>query len=230
MAATLARDLAAAARAMAEQRDLQSTLDTICARAVAAVGADACGIFLVRKRTVQAAALSTPDLRAAEQAQLAAGEGPCLDALWHTRTVHVPDLRADRHWPSWAARMVQLGWLSVLSLPLVERGHATGSLNLVDRAAGGFSEAAVQAAELFADHASVALAAARAEGSLTEAVSTRHAIGLAQGILMERYGLDADRAFEVMRRSSQNRNIKLRRVAEHVVRHRRLPDAEDTTG
>ncbi len=226
--ATLARDLAAAARAMAGQRGLQSTLDTICARAVAAVGADACGIFLLRQRSVQSAAMSSPDLHCAEQAQIAAGEGPCLDALRHSRITHVPDLRADGRWPRWAPRMVELGWLSVLSLPLAEHERTVGSLNLVNRTPGRFSDAAVEAAELFADHACVALAAARAEGSLTEAINSRHAIGLAQGILMERYGLDLDRAFESMRRSSQDGNIKLRSVAEHVVQHRRLPGAEDT--
>ena len=41
---------------------------------------------------------------------------------------------------------------------------------------------------------------------------------------MERYALDADHAFEVLRRYSQNSNMKLRNVAEMVVGTRRLPD------
>ena len=218
-----------AAREMAAQSDLSATLDMIAVRAVAAVGADACGIFLLRKGTVHAAALSTPQLRAAEQAQIDADEGPCLDTVRHTRTVHVPDLRVEQRWPRWAPQMVDLGWLSVLSVPLAERDRTVGSLNLVARAAGGFAEPAVQAAHLFAEHASVALTAARTEHSLTEAVGTRHVIGVAQGILMERYGLDLDRAFEALRRCSQERNVKLRGVADHVVRHRRLPAPEDRT-
>lgn len=223
MDSTLASELAHAARAMADQPDLQATLDAICTQAVDAVRADACGIFLLRKGTVYSAALSTPELRAAEQAQVEADEGPCLDTLKHRRSVHVRDLRMERRWPRWAPRMVDLGWLSVLSFPLAERKRTVGSLNLVARAAGRFDEADVQAGQLFADHASLALNAARTESSLSEAVSTRHVIGVAQGILIERYDLDLERAFEAMRRCSQEGNVKLRSVAEHVVRHRRLP-------
>lgn len=223
MESTLASELAHAARAMADQPDLQATLDVICTQAVDAVSADACGIFLLRKGTVYSAALSTPELRAAEQAQVEADEGPCLDALQHRRTVLVRDLRVERRWPRWAPRMVDLGWLSVLSLPLAERNRTVGTLNLVARAAGRFDEADVQAGQLFADHASLALNAARTESSLSEAVRTRHVIGVAQGILIERYDLDLDRAFEAMRRHSQEGNVKLHSVAEHVVRHRRLP-------
>lgn len=231
MEAGLARDLAHAARKMAEQPDLQATLDTIAAQAVVAVGAGACGIFLRRRGTVQAVALSTPELRGAEQAQIDADEGPCIDALRHSRPVHVRDLRVERRWPRWAPQMVELGWLSLLSVPLTggDRtggNRAVGTLNLVNRAAGGFDEPAAQAAHLFAEHASVALTAARTEHTLGEAVSSRHVIGIAQGILVERYGVDADRAFDVLRRCSQEGNMKLRSVADHVLRHRRLPGPE----
>ena len=40
---------------------------------------------------------------------------------------------------------------------------------------------------------------------------------------MERHGLDGDRAFEVLRRYSQDHNIKLRDVAAHLIETRRLP-------
>jgi AmiR/NasT family two-component response regulator len=42
---------------------------------------------------------------------------------------------------------------------------------------------------------------------------------------MERFALDADQAFAVLRRYSQNHNIKLRDVARRVVDTRRLPDS-----
>jgi hypothetical protein len=42
---------------------------------------------------------------------------------------------------------------------------------------------------------------------------------------MERYGLDEPRAFEVLRRYSQDHNLKLRLVAEHLIATRQLPQA-----
>jgi AmiR/NasT family two-component response regulator len=56
------------------------------------------------------------------------------------------------------------------------------------------------------------------------AVDSRKLIGQAQGILMERYDLDQDRAFEVLRRYSRDSNVKLREVAQLVVDTRQLPD------
>ena len=40
---------------------------------------------------------------------------------------------------------------------------------------------------------------------------------------MERHNLDEARAFEVLRRYSQDHNIKLRDIAAHLVETRQLP-------
>jgi AmiR/NasT family two-component response regulator len=60
----------------------------------------------------------------------------------------------------------------------------------------------------------------RADG-LQTAMQTRHVIGMAQGILMQRYNLDADRAFAVLPRTSQDNNVKLHEVAKRLVDERR---------
>jgi AmiR/NasT family two-component response regulator len=52
---------------------------------------------------------------------------------------------------------------------------------------------------------------------LHTALDTRHTIGLAQGLLMARYELTTEQAFEYLRRSSQEGNVKLRRLADRVV-------------
>ena len=58
---------------------------------------------------------------------------------------------------------------------------------------------------------------------------SRHVIGIAQGILMQRYDMGEDAAFDVLRRYSSHDNIKLREVAERVIDERRLPghDGDD---
>jgi AmiR/NasT family two-component response regulator len=43
------------------------------------------------------------------------------------------------------------------------------------------------------------------------------------GILMERYNLNGDQAFQVLRRYSQDTNTKLREVAQQLIDSRRLP-------
>jgi AmiR/NasT family two-component response regulator len=54
-------------------------------------------------------------------------------------------------------------------------------------------------------------------------VDARKLVGQAMGILMERYDLDADRAFKVLQRYSQSTNTKLRDVAQQLIDTRRLP-------
>jgi AmiR/NasT family two-component response regulator len=48
-------------------------------------------------------------------------------------------------------------------------------------------------------------------------VKTRQAVGRAVGIVMERYGLNEQRAFAFLARVSQTRNVKLRQVAAEMV-------------
>ncbi len=99
-----------------------------------------------------------------------------------------------------------------------------GSLNLYDSRPHHFSEADMQVAHVLARHAAIAMSRVQESEHLWRAIDSRKLIGQAQGILMQRYDLDGDRAFEVLRRYSQTHNVKLRDVAQLVVDHRQLPD------
>jgi hypothetical protein len=61
---------------------------------------------------------------------------------------------------------------------------------------------------------------------MAKAVDARKLIGLAMGILMERHPLDEDRAFAVLKRYSQDQNIKLRDVARYLIDTRKLPTGD----
>ena len=52
---------------------------------------------------------------------------------------------------------------------------------------------------------------------LQSALSTRDRIGQAKGIIMERYGVDDVRAFEMLRRLSQDGNTRLVDIAQRVI-------------
>ena len=76
---------------------------------------------------------------------------------------------------------------------------------------------------MVARHAAIALAKVHESDHLWRAIDARKLIGQAQGILMERYDLDEERAFEALRRYSQDNNVKLRVVADRLVETRKLP-------
>lgn len=58
---------------------------------------------------------------------------------------------------------------------------------------------------------------------LRAALEGRLVIGRAQGMLMERLGIDADQAMGYLRRTSNDLNRKLVLVAADIVRTRELP-------
>ena len=64
---------------------------------------------------------------------------------------------------------------------------------------------------------------ARRDKDMAEAVDARKLVGQAMGNLMERFDLDADRAFTVLRRYSQDSNVKLRDVAQQLIDTCKLP-------
>jgi AmiR/NasT family two-component response regulator len=70
---------------------------------------------------------------------------------------------------------------------------------------------------------SVALAAQGEIRGRGVAMSSRTVIGQAEGILMERLGIDADQAFAYLRRISQTENRKLIMICSEIVEMRRLP-------
>jgi signal transduction histidine kinase/DNA-binding response OmpR family regulator len=64
-------------------------------------------------------------------------------------------------------------------------------------------------------------------GQLRQALQSNRTIGTAVGIMMARYELDRERAFQVLVRTSQQSNRKLHDIATDVVRAGSLPDAID---
>jgi GAF domain-containing protein len=218
-------EFAAMARDMATPADLSHTLDAVMAAAKRAFLCDAVGILLVKEGKVTTAAVTDAAVRRADDLQMECGEGPCLEAITQRQDFLSDDLRVDPRWPSWGPQAAELGWRSILSVGLFGGDRPFGALNLYSRQSAYFSPEDLGVGEMFSAQAAMALAGARERDSLLKAVDARHLIGQAQGILMERYSIDATQAFTVLRRYSSHTNRKLRLVAEDVVHNRHLPGA-----
>ncbi|WP_199521220.1 GAF and ANTAR domain-containing protein [Jiangella anatolica] len=213
------------ALALHDEPDVEQTLDRVVEYARAATVCDEAGLMLVHGGgRIETAAATDPWVHKADELQNDIGEGPGRLVVESRTSVLVDDTAADPRWPTWGPRAAEFGLRSVLSVRLHTAHTTLGTLNLYGRRAGMFDDDDIDVAQIFARHASIALASAREEDGLREAIGARHLIGLAQGMLMERYGLDADRAFAVLRRYSRNTNVKLRAVAERVIATGRLPD------
>lgn len=145
------------------------------------------------------------------------GEGPCVDAIEHEPVVVVEHLRHDQRWPRYIPAAAQRGVLAQVGVQLFARGRHVGGLNLYSTEHEEVDQESVETARLLAGHVSIVLGHVREEHHLNQAIQTRKVIGQAIGILMERYRIDEDRAFQFMLRASQSGNIKLRDIAQELV-------------
>lgn len=173
-----------------------------------------------------------------DQVQYRTGQGPCLDVARPDSPGYVAsdDLRTEPRWPRFAAAASGHGYRAILStelFPAAGPGPLSGALNIYSRSPAGLDRADRHAALLLATHGSLALAHARAaeladlrQAQLRRAADSRDVIGQAKGILMNRQGISAEEAFDLLRRTSQQLNVKLVDLASTLAeRHGgRTPD------
>lgn len=222
----ITEQFATAARSMQSESDVRQTLDKAVRLAVELVeGCDeACVSLIHRNRIIDTPAATSEGVRRGDALQYELGEGPCLDAIWHHVTVSSPDLANDARWPAWGPRAVsELGVRSMLCFHLFTAENTLGALNLYSRRVNGFDDEDEAEGLSLAAHVAVALAAAQEISNLNIAVVSRTIIGQAEGILMERFGLHPVQAFAVLRRVSQDSNMKLHDVASELVSSRKFP-------
>jgi hypothetical protein len=167
-----------------------------------------------------------------DELQYEFNEGPCVEA---TRTpgagmIDAPQIAENIAWAQWGESAARLGVHSVYAVGLFPYSDPPrmGALNIYSLLPDGLAELDRDVAVLLASFAAAALSgtdaveAAKLEGvQLREALLSRDIIGQAKGILMERRGCTADEAFDLLRRASQELNMKLSAVAEAVVSQRK---------
>ena len=146
------------------------------------------------------------------------GEGPCLTAAWEEKTIHVADLETDDRFPLYRRDVLeQTPIRAIMAFQLFIADETMGALNVYAEHPHAFDQTSRDIGRIFAAHSSVAWNAARRDEQFKRALSSRDAIGQAKGMIMERYGVDAVRAFEVLRKLSQDSNVPLVQVATELV-------------
>ncbi len=209
-----------------ELHDAEGVDETVDAVVQFALQAEACtfaGVMLTTQSGWEIGAVTDAVVTQIYQEQIDSGDGPLIAALTNGTTVYVADVAAETRWPAWSTRLTAYGVGSVLHVPMWAAEQLVGVLSLYNSRSDAFTADDEAIAHILARHASVAVAAARDGETMTAAVDARKLVGQAMGILMERFDLDESRAFEILKRYSQDTNTKLRDVAQHLIDTRKLP-------
>ncbi|MGY1634874.1 ANTAR domain-containing protein [Geodermatophilus sp. SYSU D01186] len=160
-----------------------------------------------------------------DESQYGRGYGPCLHAASTGELVEIANMQTETRWRDYTARAVEHGARSSLSVPLPISEGVRGALNIYAREPDVFDEDSRSVATRFAPYAAVAAANMYAYEDARDmaehyerALGSRAGIDQAKGILMERYKLTPDTAFQALARVSMQTNTKVRDVAETLVR------------
>lgn len=161
--------------------------------------------------------------RQLEQAQAAAGEGPCYESYVYASEVVSGDLHADSRWPGLVPQL-SAQVRAVAGIPILLGGSPVGTLNVYRGEPAEWDSSDVRAlrayGDLVAEAAGTALAAhdqGVLAGQLRYALDYRVVIERAVGYLMGANGLDAVTAFDVLRKRARDSRRRVADVAAEVI-------------
>jgi GAF domain-containing protein len=206
--------------------DVIDFLHLLTDRTVLLLAASAAGVVLADPRgELRVAAASSEEAGLVELFQLQNDQGPCLDCFRTGRPISAADLTGpDQRWPRFAQAATQAGFRTVEALPMRLRDQVIGALNLFRAEPGRFKMADLRIAQALADVATIGLLHERnvrrsetVAEQLQAALNSRVMIEQAKGKLAERYGIDMDRAFTMLRGYARNTNQHLTDVARDFV-------------
>ena len=160
----------------------------------------------------------------ADQIEFDTADGPCVDALRTGDVILAPDVAAEQRWPAWTTVATLLGFSSAAGIPADVGPGQRIALNLYARDRDAFDDEALQRATLFVEEVARTIPTAvrlteadERSSQLEQALAGRSTIDQALGVLMAQNQCTRDVAFGVLRRASQNRNVKLRDVAAAII-------------
>jgi hypothetical protein len=205
-------------------QDYAATYAAICSAAVHLIdGCTHASLMLRQHGKLVTAAASDDTARHIDALEREIGEGPCVDAIEEEAAVLDADLVEDSTWPRLRDQVVvRTPVRGMAGFRLLVDDRKVGALNLFSDYPHALTEKSVDQAAVLAAFTSVTLmAAARDEQARTlrEGLESNREIGKAIGLMMAFHKVTDDEAFEILRRSSQDMNLKISAVAREVIEH-----------
>lgn len=211
---------------LVDEFDVLDLLHLLATRSVELLGSAAAGLLLTDDGDdLRLVVSSSEQAQLLEQFQLQNQEGPCLDCYHSGRPVLVPRLAdAQDRWPRYVRAATEVGFTSVVALPMRLRGQVIGGLNLFGTGDNPpVQEQDLPTAQSLADAATIAILQARlvrgrniVNEQLQSALNSRIVIEQAKGVLSRHLRTSPDAAFQVLRSHARSTRRRLTDLAEQV--------------
>lgn len=184
-------------------------------------GCDHASLMLARRDGYETAAASDDVARHIDELERELGEGPCVDAIDEEAGQIDADITQHSSWPRLAERVLaETPVRGMAGYRIVIEGKKVGALNLFSDTPGALATDGADQGAVLSAFASVALMSVanrdRAD-SLRRGLESNREVGKAIGLLMAAHHIGSDEAFEVLRKASNDMNMKLTEVAREVI-------------
>jgi GAF domain-containing protein len=211
--------------------DLAPTLQQVVVAAKQLFEADGAGLMLIdRQGQLRWASASDQTAQTLEDGQERLAQGPCMVAFSQRAPAAIRDISAEPEWAELARVLMGEGIYAALSVPVELDGTAIGTLDIYSAAPWDWDDSELAAAQAYAGLVASLLAAAvtaqvkgRLASQLQAALEHRWLIEQAKGMVMARERLDAQAAFERLRRAARSSSRRLADVAREVTAGKPLP-------
>ena len=213
------------------EHDLAPTLQQVVVAAKQLFEADGAGVMLIdRQGQLRWASASDQTAQAAEDGQERLAQGPCMAAFSQRAPAVIRDISAEPDWGELAQVLVGEGIYAALSVPVELDGSPIGTLDIYSAAPWDWDDSEIAAAQAYGGVVASLLSAAvtaqvkgRLANQLEAALEHRWLIEQAKGMVMVRERLDAQAAFERLRRAARSSSRRLAEVAREVTAGKPLP-------
>ncbi len=185
---------------------------------------DSAGVTALQDGTPFTSAFTDERTLAVDRDQYDVDEGPCLHAAREGVVVRVTVSESMQAWPEFTRAAVADGMRAFLACPLQVDGVGFGALNLYSHDLDGFSDDD-EALAVLISRIGTGLVAGQLQhhrsatliSQLEEAIASRAVIEQAKGAVAVVRRITPDEAFTVLRKVSQESNVKLREVAARTL-------------
>jgi transcriptional regulator with GAF, ATPase, and Fis domain len=215
----------------ARPTDIDDTLKSVTASCVDLIdGVECADILLIAGADLFRSVAPTSQLAVdIDDLQQRFREGPCVDAAVGNSIVLCNDLREETRWPRFAEAAAAAGVHSLMSFQLFTHNTRMGALNLFGLKPDAFTNEFEAVGAMLATHAAIALIADDVRLQFQSALASRDTIGQAKGMIMERFKVDAIRAFELLTKLSQDSNTRVADIAAELVSRGTAPKMQPSS-
>ncbi|MCK4809801.1 MAG: ANTAR domain-containing protein [Candidatus Omnitrophica bacterium] len=208
-------------KAITSELYLEDVLKLIVTLTANVMKAKICALWLLDEKTKQLKIRATQSMSSEylKERSIKLGEGIVGLVAKEKKPLVIPDVLKDSKYKEKKLAQKE-GLISMLSVPMMVKRKVIGVVNCYTTIAYKFTKSDMDLLSVIANQAAVAIENTELMVKtriIQEELETRKRVEKAKGILMKEQGLPEDEAYNLIRRSSMDRRLSMKDIAEAII-------------